>query len=393
MRLLVAVLACSSLLAVRAAIGGSPAPLTTYVTGNDVYVRSGPGENYYPTQKLKLGQRVEVYRIDPGGWCAIRPVEGSFTWISRRYLKPTENDLAAVSEDNVPACVGSSLSDVRDVVQVRLQKGELVEMLDRLPRDAKGGVENAWVRIAPPSGEFRWVAGEYLDATPPKDAPRNALAAGQTVRPASASSPSDDSAQTRGESSPPQPLSAETFQRELDRLELELSSTVTEDTAVWSFESLRDRANWLLDRAQTAVQRGRARTLANKIARFDDIKQRYDAAHAARDRSARPPRLLASLTPQGVDGRENKASDVDDRFDGVGRLTTVDSPKLGAPRYALLDEGGTVRCYVTPAPGLNLRGYVGKQVGVTGSRGYMPEQHANHLMARHIAVLDGNLLR
>jgi hypothetical protein len=71
----------------------------------------------------------------------------------------------------------------------------------------------------------------------------------------------------------------------------------------------------------------------------------------------------------------------------------VDSPKLGAPRYALLDEQGDVRCYVTPAPGLNLRGYVGKQVGVTGTRGYMPEQRANHLVARHIAELDGALLR
>ena len=58
-----------------------------------------------------------------------------------------------------------------------------------------------------------------------------------------------------------------------------------------------------------------------------------------------------------------------------------------------MDESGEVRCYVTPAPGVNLQNYIGRQVGVTGTRGYMPEQRASHIMARHIAVLDGNLLR
>ena len=51
-------------------------------------------------------------------------------------------------------------------------------------------------------------------------------------------------------------------------------------------------------------------------------------------------------------------------------------------------------CYVTAAPGVNLRNYLGREVGVVGSRGYIPEQHAAHIVARHIAPLDGqNLLR
>ena len=77
----------------------------------------------------------------------------------------------------------------------------------------------------------------------------------------------------------------------------------------------------------------------------------------------------------------------------MGQLTQVVSPKLGAPRYALVDEAGDVRCYVTPAPGVNLQNYVGRQVGVTGTRGYMPEQHASHIMARHVTPLEGSMLR
>ena len=169
---------------------------------------------------------------------------------------------------------------------------------------------------------------------------------------------------------------------------------LVEEPTAWSFDSLRERTNLLLDQAQTAVERGRARLLANKIARFDDIKQRQDAVLAMRDETDRNSRLWARLRPRDADGqRPTVGFDTDDRFDGVGQLTQVVSPKLGAPRYALVDATGDVRCYVTPAPGVNLQHYVGRQVGVTGSRGYMPEQHASHIMARHVTPLEGSMLR
>ena len=162
MRLIVAVCVCCPLL-VAAAHGEQTFPYKAYVTAEDVYVRSGPGQSYYPTDKLKVGQEVEVYRHDPGGWCAIRPVEGSFTWVSGRYLKPTDGNLAVVTDEGVSARVGSRFSDIREVVQVRLQKGEVVEILNPPPRGTGWG-ENAWFKIAPPSGEFRWVSNKYLDA-------------------------------------------------------------------------------------------------------------------------------------------------------------------------------------------------------------------------------------
>ena len=58
------------------------------------------------------------------------------------------------------------------------------------------------------------------------------------------------------------------------------------------------RTDWLLDQAQTAVERGRARLLASRIARFDDIKQRQDAVLAMRDQTDRTSRLLTGLRPK-----------------------------------------------------------------------------------------------
>lgn len=137
-------------------------PYTAYVVAADVYVRSGPGRNYYPTTKLQKGDAVEVYRHDPGGWYAIRPVEGSFTWVSGRYLKVEENGLGRITADRVAARVGSQFSDIRDVIQFRLHRGETVEVLGK--KEFPGGASGAtWYKIAPPSGEFRWIAGKYVD--------------------------------------------------------------------------------------------------------------------------------------------------------------------------------------------------------------------------------------
>ena len=60
---------------IAATAAAEPAfPYNAYITGDDVYVRSGPGENYYPTDKLKAGTEIEVYRHDPGGGSpSVRP--------------------------------------------------------------------------------------------------------------------------------------------------------------------------------------------------------------------------------------------------------------------------------------------------------------------------------
>lgn len=141
-----------------------PFPYTAYVTADDVYVRSGPGRSYYPTDKLAKGAEVEIYRHDPGGWYAIRPPQGSFSWVSSRYIERTQEGLGVVVDDDVVARVGSQLSNVRDVIQVRLEPQETVEIVGE--HEAGGQL---WYKIAAPAGEFRWISSDYLDREPPPD--------------------------------------------------------------------------------------------------------------------------------------------------------------------------------------------------------------------------------
>lgn len=409
-------------------------PYKAYITANDVHVRSGPGQSYYPTDKLRMGQEVEVYRHDPGGWYAIRPPKGSFSWVSSRWLEMGDDGLASVIGDRVAARVGSRLSDIRDVIQVRLDRGELVEVLGRGATGA-GPSASRWCKISPPPGEFRWVYGKYVDPDFPVDGIRKTTGDDSPIVQRSAKSPvsqgveeavgvepreDDGPAVQAAEHSVPAstqqtpratpraeepsteatefdpPLSTKAippsqFKAKVDDLELRLSAMLVEEPATWNFDGMADQADALLAQAQTALERGRARLLVKKISRLAGIKRRYDAvtpSGSAVDLLAPP--LAGSRSPH----RPNRRTVAEKpRYDGVGRLKRVVSSKVGAPQFALVNEQGDVTCYLTPAPDVNLRRYEGQRIGVTGVTGLMLEPRAKHVAAKHITLLDDTRLR
>ncbi|MFZ5830128.1 MAG: SH3 domain-containing protein [Planctomycetota bacterium] len=415
-----AITAVTSISATAARADVPQLPYKAYVTVDDVYVRSGPGQSYYPTTKLSKGDLVEVYRHDPGGWYAIRPVEGSYSWVSSRFIELKDDNLALVTDENVAARVGSAFSDIRDVIQVRLHRGEVVELLpeDRRASPASLATEERWVRIAPPSGEFRWILGRFLDPEYPADGLSNpdesgSVATAQEAGDVDASTIGEQAGPVAPDSSVPRRLSSTGFMEEIEALELELSVMVVEEPSVWSFEDLRRRAESLLTQAENAVERGHARVLLGKIERFDDIRGRFhDIASAQKEAelasrllsgvsrteepaedTATPADTAAQSTLARTEPRTVRGAGIERRYDGTGVLTEVRAAKLGAPRFALVDENGGVRSYVTPAPGVNLRRYLGREVGITGSRTYSAEQKARHLMARHVNLLDGPQMR
>ncbi|MEN6450138.1 MAG: SH3 domain-containing protein [Thermoguttaceae bacterium] len=377
MRPVAALCLISCCLAAARAEGETKFPFKAVVAGDEVCLRSGPGQSYYPTDRLKRGQTVEVYRQDAAGWCAVRPVEGSFTWVAAEDLKPTDGGLAVVVEDGAQARIGSNLSDDQSAVQVRLREGEVVTTIE--PPHNTGPQEQRWYKIAPPSGEFRWVAAKDLDVEPLR-------AHAEVMPPQTTAAPSRSKPSRR-------PLSAREFQSEYELLQLELSAMILEDAATWSLSEFRERANWLLDEAPTAVERGQARLLANRIARFEQVRQRQEAVLAMRDDPARRERFVAGLPSRSDRERSGAMFETDGRFDGVGRLTEVQRRKPGTPRYALTNDRGEVLCYVTPTPGVNPREYLGRRVGVVGSRANIIEPRASHITAHRIMPLDGTMMR
>jgi hypothetical protein len=302
--------------------------------------------------------------------------------VSQRHLDPEREGLATVNSDRVVARVGSTFSDVRDVIQVRLERGEKVELLEAPQPDSP------WCKIAPPAGEFRWVFTKYVDRKSPADVAdgrrdddrsdeegvRLVNSEGESQPPAR----EDRALDGAGTSSPAALDPTSSAGQALARLELELSAMMVKDIPAWSFEDLERRANDLLQQAQSPVERGHVRILLSRLERFEDIHQRHaNLRKAGGDVAATP---AAGELP-------DRRADISN-FDGVGRLSPVISDKVGGPQYALVDNANAVISFVTPAPGVNLRPYVDHYVGVNGQRGYLTELQRQHISVQRVTVLD-----
>jgi hypothetical protein len=131
-----------------AAPAGQTAPVFAEVTGNDVLIRSGPGTNFYPCGRLSKGDHVQVVRTQ-GGWSAIVPPQGSYSWIAVQYVSvslqsPTEG---VVTGNNVPVYAGSD--ELTPMVStskqdVTMSRGQRVRLLNEEKEE--------YYKIAPPTG-------------------------------------------------------------------------------------------------------------------------------------------------------------------------------------------------------------------------------------------------
>ncbi|HYO24413.1 MAG TPA: SH3 domain-containing protein [Lacipirellulaceae bacterium] len=147
-------------------------PYIAYVAEPDTAVRSGPSRQNYETALLPAGYAVEVYRHDGNGWCAVRPPEGSFSLAPVNQLQILDQQTARVVGQGVLARVGSATGDHHSAAQVMLDRGETVALVE------PPSPTSPWVRIAPPAGEFRWIAARRLSRTPPTESTPLAPASG-----------------------------------------------------------------------------------------------------------------------------------------------------------------------------------------------------------------------
>ncbi len=152
---------CASMVIVAVEAVAATFPYKAHVVSHEARVRSGPGQAYPVTGYLAFGTEVDVYRHDPGGWCAIRPPDGSYSWVLADAAQLLPNGLAKVIRPGVACYVGGVDVPDRSLSHVTLQEGELLEVLDarRVGGDSPDGVtaERTWLKIRPPSGEFRWL--------------------------------------------------------------------------------------------------------------------------------------------------------------------------------------------------------------------------------------------
>jgi uncharacterized protein YgiM (DUF1202 family) len=173
-------LAIGTLILAANSFAADESPYEAVVLEQGAEVRAGPGQRFYVTQELEPGTRVEVYQREAGGWLAIRPPEGSFSWIPQADLEMTEEPgIAEITSEEAKSWLGSRAERIKEhKSHVTLARGERVEVLGKKQVEGADGTTQLWLKIAPPAGEFRWVQSRQV-----RKAKKSELAAKDTAQP------------------------------------------------------------------------------------------------------------------------------------------------------------------------------------------------------------------
>ena len=326
--------------------------------------------------RLEAGEHVEIVgdkrRLASMGdaaaaWYKIAPPAGEFRWIHERNVRRKVPQLAAEppSEDLLPTAVADdSIDGVATAVVGEIAASDL-------PADCRYECGSCPTTRSPSSKGS-------LNRRP---LPRAMVLLRDAIAPSRHSVQATRPTKHR-RLRPAAPLrkvrKAAGFADLLRVIDLDLSLMVAQETSQWRLTELRKQTETLVGKGGSALERGRARLLLDKIARFESIQQGHTttATVAATGEALYvPPLQVASTTTLTQAACSSAASNVlagtvaagiSQRYDGVGWLLPVHAQQSLAPRFALTDDAGKVLQYVVPAPGRNLHRHLRKQVGILG---------------------------
>lgn len=391
-------------------------PYTTVVEAGETYVRSGPGTTFYPTGKLRRGDKVVVHRHDPGDWHMIAPPAGSFSWVPAKYVNKTAADRGTVKTNKVAARVGSFESDIHEVWQRPLAEGDEIRILGEkmLTPEAGNGPAELWYRIEPPKGEWRWVRGQDLapaqqagagttagdpfvsagepprrkrstppvaradDDSPPFEAPLTDSTNREYTDDSTREAPLANRPLVRKEGKPGKtklpPRKQDGILDELDRLDARFRSILDKPPLEWDFGQLEHDYQVLRGEAESSNIQQMIDTRIDKIASYRKVRGEEEELTRIQNETARRDAELAEIQRRQ---EAQLASLRQPRFDGAGIVQRSALTRHGSPRYALVATTGRVLAYLAPAPGVNLEAWIGRPAGVTGSRVPSPELRAD----------------
>ena len=407
-------------------------PYNAEVVVDQTYVRSAPGEKFYPTKALARGSVVRVVRHDAGGWYQIEPPEGSFSWIRSEYVRPSQNGKGEVIKAGAAVFVGSDFGEESSVYQRDMVLGEEVVILGLQSILTASGSREMF-KIEPPAREYRWIKGTDVVPTdedvrqvhdsnpyrvPSNIAQRRNQPSGDVV------ATEDAARQTSPKYSPSRQLARlkqiRNEQRALHDLDQKFRFMILSDPSEWDLDKLEQDYLKLqqqtthkpiagqIDLRYPAIYRYR-----QKKAKLDDFN-RLTSATEKRDAELMAsqyglpmpqgtstaqvlpqPSIVASAGPRNfpptessltiptptvfdpemeaiAEAGESNIQNIprNNKYIGAGFLQR--SASAEQKDFLLMSPTGKVLARVTPDDGVNLDEFIGKSVGLQGKRWFDP---------------------
>ena len=343
-------------------------PYSAVITGEDVYVRSGPGTNFYHCGKLKTGDKVKVVGKQ-FSWSRIVPPAGSFSWISMQYvtIDATDPKVGTVSGDNVRVYAGSDYVKplYSTTLQGKLSKGEKIKLLGEQMDD--------YYKIAAPPFAYLWVSTNFTKAIPePVKAPPVAVTPTRTPavetkvelidpnKPIEPNKPADANAVAEVV---PAPVDPKTPLEKYRELEEQVKAEHAKPADQQDYTELKKA---LLEIANDKEAGNAARFSQFIIGRIEGYELALAVVKEVKLQNEQLDKVIA-----GIDkAKETRLAKVETmgKFAIIGEFQTYQT--YGPGNYRIVDENGKMICYALPASEaakVDLRSFIGQKVGLVGT--------------------------
>jgi hypothetical protein len=257
-------------------------PYEGVVTGDNVYVRSGPGTNWYPTKMLRKDARVRVI-AEEFGWLKIVPPEGSFSYVESVAVERSADSSRGVTQlDGVYVKAGSELSPRKVATQQILPRGVELTIL---------GEDEGFYKVLPPEGSYLYISKQYVRrAGPTDDLARFETMPREEPRPTTPAARPPAEAVTRapaGRTIPSEVLEQPTTNRKhramLETIEADLRSALATPGGTTQFPALVNRYRPIAEQEEDLVARAVARTRIDQLTAQLDLKELVVDATQKRD--------------------------------------------------------------------------------------------------------------
>jgi uncharacterized protein YraI len=353
-------------------------PFLAEITGDDVYVRSGPGTQYYNCGKAGKDEKVKVVG-NKFSWLQIVAPAGSYSWISKQYVQidPQSKTSATVIGDAVRVYAGSD--EVQPMhstsMQVKLNKGDKITIV--------GEEKDGYCKIAPPEGAYLWVSSQHAKPLGTLMAPAQTPVQPQTsVQPATAhpvpatpfptnsgslkpqaSSPNEPNMPSQAPA--PAPITSVEEQKmvEVQVLDGKVEVECSKPAADQNFAEMKKAITVIAADKQSPRAARKAAGLLKRI-----LSQEVAKAVKVQEEQF-------GKTQQQIDSAKNEElAKIEDKgiFSVIGTLK--ESPLFaetpGAKYYKVIDGNDKTQCYARPtgaAADVDLSKFVDKKVGLVGT--------------------------
>ncbi len=383
------------------------APADPYVAAIQVETdaRAGHGDSptFYPTNHLKVNDRVTVEQELDDGWLAILPPPGSFSWVNKQNLvidRSKNPPILMVDAPEAPVRVGSGVwTGPPTIVGVTKKRGQILTPIAN-PREITDA-EGTWTPIEPPPGEVRYIKAVTVRKPAAANAPGPIAGAPASANPAASPAAGQDA-----DALYRQAIEAEKWNPQ-QAVALYNQGATVDANPDRRIQAL-NRANWLRDNLRNPSPNLVAGPTPGAQVQTANTPSASRVYPLTPDATAGVPPTVRLSPPQGAAVASSNsfsatptaswggptptpapasAAPANGNTYSTGPGTLMAShrrPLEGGKMYVLLSDSGVPFYHVTPEPGVNLDQYLNYRIECYGQAIYSGELRSNYMRVSRV---------